>query len=86
MNSPNRARRFQISGGVIVVAWGLAAPVSGQWLNYPTPGIPRKPDGKPNLTTPRRKRRTASRIFRAFSNPIGKPTPVEVRTSTSSPI
>jgi hypothetical protein len=28
---------------------GLAA---AQWLNYPTPGIPRLPDGKPNLTAP----------------------------------
>jgi hypothetical protein len=25
---------------------------SGQWLNYPTPGIPRLPDGKPNLAAP----------------------------------
>jgi hypothetical protein len=24
--------------------------LAGQWLNYPTPGIPRKPDGKPDLT------------------------------------
>ena len=23
-----------------------------QWLNYPTPGIPRTADGKPNLTAP----------------------------------
>ena len=23
-----------------------------QWLNYPTPGTPRLPDGKPNLTAP----------------------------------
>src|ERR1700735_4560672 len=23
-----------------------------QWLNYPTPGTPRTPDGKPNLTAP----------------------------------
>jgi hypothetical protein len=38
MNSPNRARRFPISGGLIVVAWGRAAPVSGQWLNHPTQG------------------------------------------------
>jgi hypothetical protein len=28
----------------------MAAPLGGQWLNYPTPGIPRMPDGKPNLT------------------------------------
>jgi hypothetical protein len=25
---------------------------SAQWLDYPTPGIPRAPDGKPNLTAP----------------------------------
>jgi len=25
---------------------------SAQWLNYPTPGVPRLPDGKPNLTAP----------------------------------
>ena len=35
----------------------LAAPVfvRAQWLNHPTPGIPRTPDGKPNLVarTPR---------------------------------
>ena len=31
-----------------------AAPVvlAGQWLRYPTEGIPRKPDGNPNLTAP----------------------------------
>jgi hypothetical protein len=33
----------------------IAFPVTGalaQWLNYPTPGIPRMPDGKPNLSAP----------------------------------
>lgn len=25
---------------------------TGQWLDYPSPGIPRTPDGKPNLTAP----------------------------------
>ncbi|MEO8100296.1 MAG: hypothetical protein ABI811_21530 [Acidobacteriota bacterium] len=25
-------------------------PLAAQWLNYPTPGIPRLPDGSPNLT------------------------------------
>ena len=28
----------------------LSATAYGQWLNYPTPGIPRTRDGKPNLT------------------------------------
>jgi hypothetical protein len=30
----------------------LAATSHAQWLNYPTPGIPRLPDGKPNLAAP----------------------------------
>jgi hypothetical protein len=29
-----------------------AAPLGAQWLHYPTPGIPRTPDGKANLTAP----------------------------------
>ncbi len=33
-----------------VVAAGTG--VAGQWLKLPTPGIPRLPDGKPNLTAP----------------------------------
>jgi hypothetical protein len=33
----------------------LACPARAQWVNYPTPGTPRLPDGKPNLsaTAPR---------------------------------
>ena len=30
----------------------LAVPLGAQWLGYPTPGIPRAPDGKPNLSAP----------------------------------
>lgn len=30
----------------------LAAAASAQWLHYPTAGLPRTPDGKPNLTAP----------------------------------
>jgi hypothetical protein len=30
----------------------LGTAVAAQWLNYPTPGIPRLPDGKPNLAAP----------------------------------
>ena len=30
----------------------MTAAPSAQWLGYPTPGIPRTPDGKPNLTAP----------------------------------
>jgi hypothetical protein len=35
---------------MMVVAW--AVPLSAQWLHYPTPGIPRTADGKPNLSAP----------------------------------
>jgi|SRR5688572_7007056 len=30
----------------------LTWPTSAQWLNYPTPGVPRLPDGRPNLAAP----------------------------------
>jgi hypothetical protein len=36
----------------LVAALLLSAPAFGQWLNYSTPGIPRLPDGKPNLNAP----------------------------------
>ena len=36
----------------IVLALALTAPALAQWLNLPTPGIPRTADGKPNLTAP----------------------------------
>jgi hypothetical protein len=29
-----------------------AASLPGQWINYPTAGVPRTPDGKPNLAAP----------------------------------
>src|SRR5262247_2222441 len=37
---------------IIVVILILSASLAAQWLNQPTPGIPRTPDGKPNLTAP----------------------------------
>jgi len=41
--------------GIFLVLAALAlltAPAAAQWINYPTPGIPRLPDGKPNLSAP----------------------------------
>jgi hypothetical protein len=35
-----------------VAAFALSIPVKAQWLNQKTPGIPRMPDGKPNLSAP----------------------------------
>ena len=36
--------------GIIICL--ICSPLSGQWLNYPTAGIPRLQDGKPDLTAP----------------------------------
>ena len=38
-------------GSVLWVAL-LGMPLAAQWLNYPTSGIPRTKDGKPNLSAP----------------------------------
>ena len=38
--------------GVTACAVLLALPAGGQWLNYPTAGVPRLPDGRPNLAAP----------------------------------
>ena len=40
--------------GKLVVPMTLlcALPVAAQWLDLPTPGVPRTPDGKPNLAAP----------------------------------
>ncbi len=37
----------------LLLIGSIATPlVMGQWLNYPTAGIPRTNDGKPNLSAP----------------------------------
>lgn len=35
-----------------VVSLAIVGPADAQWLNHPTPNIPRTPDGRPNLTAP----------------------------------
>jgi hypothetical protein len=42
-------RRVGISAAAAVL---LSASIHAQWINYPTPGTPRLPDGKPNLVAP----------------------------------
>jgi len=39
-----------LSGFVVLLS--TFVPLSAQWLHYPTPGIPRTPEGKPNLSAP----------------------------------
>jgi hypothetical protein len=48
-------RRALLSATAALIAVGVVvgtAPVAAQWLKYPTAGIPRTPDGKPNLKAP----------------------------------
>jgi hypothetical protein len=41
------------TGSLVAAVLILATvPAAAQWLNYPTPGIPRLPDGKPDLSAP----------------------------------
>jgi len=37
---------------IAAVTVALSVPLGAQWLTHTTPGIPRTPDGKPNLTAP----------------------------------
>jgi len=41
-----------LSRHVLALLLFSAAPLHAQWLDYRTPGIPRQPDGKPNLSAP----------------------------------
>ena len=43
---------FKFTGIAIVVSTALVLPAAAQWINYPTPGIPRTADRKPNLSAP----------------------------------
>ena len=49
-------RRFIVWAAVVafVAGFGLGQPgtVLAQWLKYPTPGVPKTADGKPNLAAP----------------------------------
>ena len=37
---------------VLAATVAMSASLSAQWLKYPTPGVPRTADGKPNLSAP----------------------------------
>jgi hypothetical protein len=44
--------RWLTAVGVIAVCVALAPSLGAQWPSYPTPGVPRTPDGKPILDAP----------------------------------
>src|SRR5262245_24198957 len=37
---------------VVMISIATSAPLQAQWLNYPTAGVPRLPNGSPNLGAP----------------------------------
>ena len=41
--------RSATASAIAILTAALGTPLGAQWLNYPTPGIPRTPAGKPNL-------------------------------------
>ena len=45
-------RRTQMIRHLLLLVVALGTTAGAQWLNYPTPGIPRLPDGKPDLSAP----------------------------------
>ncbi|HEX5109056.1 MAG TPA: hypothetical protein VFV95_11440 [Vicinamibacterales bacterium] len=50
--STSRLATFVSTLAVGVALTGEHWPTSAQWLHYPTPGVPRTSDGKPNLAAP----------------------------------
>src|SRR3954453_8701766 len=38
--------------GMLLGVSSMCMSAAAQWINYPTPGTPRLPDGKPNLSAP----------------------------------
>src|SRR5438046_1162690 len=41
-----------VKAWIIAVGLGVVQLLPAQWLNYPTAGVPKKPDGSPNLAAP----------------------------------
>jgi hypothetical protein len=60
---------------VIAAVLVMSAPLHAQWLNYPTRGVPRTPDGKPDLSAPAPRIATGkpdlSGIWQLESRPCG---------------
>ena len=45
-------KRYLVMFAALLIATAFAVPVAAQWLSYKTPGVPRLPDGSPNLQAP----------------------------------
>src|SRR5262245_56810557 len=40
------------TAALAILLFTVSSPVTAQWIDHPTPGIPRTADGKPNLSAP----------------------------------
>src|SRR5262245_61189675 len=47
-----KVKLFCAAAAVTTFAFVLSTPLAAQWVNLKTPGIPRTPDGKPDLSAP----------------------------------
>jgi hypothetical protein len=45
-------KSFVYAVALLIALCGLPGALSAQWPDYPTPGVPKGPDGKPNLNGP----------------------------------
>lgn len=65
--------------GVIMGIVAIAVPVGAQWLNYPTPGVPKTFDGKPDLSAPAPRsadgKKDLSGMWEVASGRISRPCP-----------
>ena len=52
MHTKHYFRCWILVGAAIAVFLFVTSPAGAQWVNYPTAGIPRTADGKPNLAGP----------------------------------
>jgi hypothetical protein len=48
----SRLLRMTVAAALAAALCVTARPLLAQWIKYPTAGVPRLPDGKPNLTAP----------------------------------
>ncbi len=66
-NCPRRSSAF-------ILTALISAPAFAQWLDHKTAGIPRTPDGKPNLSAPAANRRREAGPLRNLDGPRGSST------------
>ena len=59
---------------LVLLALAVCAPVHAQWLDYPTKGLPRTADGKPNLSAPAPRTRDGKPDLNGIWHALPEPT------------